>query len=198
MGRERVRTEAGIAGVALAAAGLLLLGPSGLNGQGTSIPDVPDADPADVSSVDAIITALYDVISGPVGEERDFDRFRSLFSPHGRLLPTTSGSPTGYVIWTPEQYWEQNAAALAQIGFTESELSREVDRFGLLTQVFSTYEAYRQDEGEAATPFARGINSIQLVEHGGRFWILTVAWDSERPDNPIPNRYLGGGGSPPA
>lgn len=198
MRATRIRRMGRVRAVVATVTVLLSMSVAGLMAQPSPIPEVPAADPADVSSVDAIITALYDVISGPVGEERDFDRFRSLFSPHGRLLPTTSGSPTGYVAWTPEQYWEQNAGMLTQIGFTETELSRKVDRFGLLTQVFSTYESYRQDEGESETPFARGINSIQLVEHDGRYWILTVAWDAERPDNPIPDRYLRGGGRAPA
>ena len=33
----------------------------------------------DVESVDTIIKALYEVISGEKGEERDWDRFRNLF-----------------------------------------------------------------------------------------------------------------------
>ncbi len=54
--------------------------------------------------------------------------------------------------------------------------------------VFSTYESRRAKADEK--PFARGINSIQLMQHGGRWWIVTVMWDSERPDNPIPAKYL--------
>ncbi len=41
----------------------------------------PTAKPSDVESVDAILKALYDVISGPAGQKRDWDRFRSLFLP---------------------------------------------------------------------------------------------------------------------
>lgn len=155
-----------------------------------------EADPDDVSTIDAIITALYASISGPVGVERDFDRFKSLFAQDGKLIPTGPAgpdSPAGYAYLTPEDYWERSSETLARIGFTEAEIGRTTESFGRITHVFSTYESYRLDQGDPDVPFARGINSIQLVEAGGRFWILTVFWDSERPDNPIPDRYIGTG-----
>lgn len=169
---------------AVLAAALLL--PAGATSQ--------EADPADVESVDAVITALYASISGPAGEERDFQRFRSLFTPDGKLIPTAPvgpNTPHGYLYWTPEEYWERNAAALTRIGFTEAEIGRTTETFGRVTHVFSTYESYREDQGEPDVPFSRGINSIQLVHADGRYWIVSVFWDSERPDNPIPGRYIG-------
>jgi hypothetical protein len=150
-----------------------------------------DAAPADVETVDGIIAALYDVISGPMGEERDFDRFKSLFAPDGRLIPTAPNVQNGYLYWTPDEYWSRNAQALSDIGFTEAEIGRVTESFGNVTHVFSTYESYRLDQGEPDGPFARGINSIQLVRANGRYWILTVTWDSEREGNPIPERYIG-------
>lgn len=151
-----------------------------------------EADPADVETVDGIIAALYGSISGPIGQERDFGRFRSLFAPDGRLIPTTPNAPDGYLHMTPEEYWSRSSQALSEIGFTEAEIGRVTEAFGNVTHVFSTYESYRLDQGEPDGPFARGINSIQLVHAKGRFWILSVMWDSERPDNPIPARYIGG------
>jgi len=157
-----------------------------------------EADPADVESVDAIITALYASISGPLGEPRDRDRFMSLFAPDARLLPTNGAAETGYVALTPDEYWARSSQALSDLGFTEAEIGRVTETFGMVTHVFSAYASFRQDRGDPDTPFARGINSIQLLHHRDRFWILTVFWDSERPDNPIPDRYLrmGGSGAP--
>jgi hypothetical protein len=53
------------------------------------------ADPADVESIDAIVTAAYDGISGPAGKKRDWDRERSLYFPGARLIPTAmkAGGP---------------------------------------------------------------------------------------------------------
>ena len=150
----------------------------------------PHANPADVASVDAIITALYDVISGPAGQARDWNRFRSLFAPGARLIPTMHppGATPRLGVMTPDQYAERAAGGLTRNGFFEREISRTTDTFGAVTQLFSTYESRRA--AADAKPFARGINSIQLFNDGTRWYVVTIFWDSERADNPIPEKYL--------
>jgi len=150
----------------------------------------PRANPADVASVDAIITALYDVISGPAGQARDWTRFRSLFAPGARLMPTMHppGATPRVGVMTPEQYAERAAPGFMRNGFFEHEISRTTDQFGAVTQLFSTYESRRT--ATDAKPFARGINSIQLFNDGTRWYVVTIFWDGERADNPIPDKYL--------
>lgn len=145
---------------------------------------------ADVESVDGIIGALYDVISGPAGQRRDWSRFRGLFAPGARLIPTgvrPDGSRAVRVM-TPEDYAATSGPALERSGFFEREIARRTERFGNVLHVFSTYESRRAVTD--STPFARGINSIQLVNDGSRYWVMTILWDSERKDNPIPATYL--------
>lgn len=148
------------------------------------------ARPADVASVDAIMTALYDVISGPAGAKRDWNRFRSLFAPGARLIPTGRRADSVQVmrVLTPEEYATTIGPQLEQSGFFEREIGREVDQFGGIAQVFSAYDSKRNLAD--AAPFARGINSIQLINDGRRWWVVTIFWDSERPGNPIPPQYL--------
>jgi hypothetical protein len=147
---------------------------------------------ADVSTIDGIIGALYDVISGPAGEARDWDRFYTLFLPEGaRLVP--SGMQQGHAthqVWTPREYAERAGPNLEANGFFEREIGRTTEAFGNVVHVFSAYDSKRTLQD--AEPFARGINSIQLFHDGSRYWVVTVFWDSERPDNPIPARYLVG------
>lgn len=148
------------------------------------------AKPSDVESVDAIIAALYDVISGPAGQKRDWDRFRSLFAPGARLIPTgrrPDGSQNMRVL-TPQDYADMSGPGLERNGFFEREIGRETAAFGAITHVFSAYDSKRT--AADAQPFARGINSIQVMNDGKRWWIVTVFWDSERPDNQIPGKYL--------
>jgi len=140
--------------------------------------------------MDAILAALYDVISGPAGKKRDWDRFRSLFVPGARLIPAAK-RPDGGIearVLDPEGYITRSASLLEQRGFFEREISRKVESFGHIAHVFSTYDS--RQKAEDKTPFARGINSIQLLNDGKRWWIVTVYWDSERPDNPLPPQYL--------
>jgi hypothetical protein len=149
----------------------------------------PAAKPDDVASPDAIIKALYDVISGPAGQKRDWDRMRSLFVPHARLIPTqVRGTGAGAVVLSVDDYIERAGPGLERNGFFERELARKTESFGNIMHVFSTYDSKRTAADEK--PFARGINSIQLLKDGNRWWVVSVFWDSEREGNPIPEKYL--------
>jgi hypothetical protein len=150
----------------------------------------PAARPADVSSADAIIGALYDVISGPAGQARDWDRLRSLFIPDARLIyvrPSRDSAAAARVM-TPDGYITSSGRMLEQRGFFEREISQISETFGGVAHRFSTYES--RARADDPTPFARGINSIQLLNDGRRWWVVTIYWDSERPGNPIPAKYL--------
>lgn len=173
---------------------LLLAAVLAVNPAGAQERTMRPADPADVGSLDAIIGALYDVISGPTGEARDWDRFHSLFVPEARLIPTgrAADGSIRYRTMTPAEYVEANGAGLTSVGFMETEIARTVETFGNITHAFSTYESKYTQAGQPVS--ARGINSIQLLNDGTRWWVVTIFWDSERPDNPIPAKYLPGGG----
>ena len=156
-------------------------------------PDKPPAlaaNPSDVASMDSIVAALYDVISGPAGKKRDWDRMRSLFIPGARLIPTGKRQ-TGEIssrVMTVEDYVAASGKFLEDNGFFEKEVARRTELFGNIAHVFSTYES--RHKAEDAKPFARGINSIQLMNDDKRWWIVTVFWQAEGPDNPLPEKYL--------
>ena len=147
------------------------------------------AKPEDVTTIDGIITALYASISGPKGQPRDFARMRSLMVPEARLMPTVNrpNGGRGVVVMSPNDYVAGSAQMLADIGFREKEIARKVETFGSITHVFSTYESYRLEE---TAPFSRGINSIQLLHDGTRYWVLSIFWDAERQGLQIPEKYL--------
>jgi len=147
------------------------------------------ANPADVATMDSLIAALYDVISGPPGK-RNWDRFRSLFVPGARLIPTgvRQSGEVGSRVLTPEDYIQRSAPLLEKDGFFEREVSRRVEKFANIAHIFSTYESRHGKDD--ATPFMRGINSIQMMNDGKRWWIVTVFWQGEDPKNPLPAEYL--------
>jgi hypothetical protein len=155
-----------------------------------SAPTAHPAVPADVSSIDAILHSLYDVISGPAGQTRNWDRFRSLFYEGARLIPATppiDGPPRARVLGV-EDYISRTSSAFSKQGFYEREIARRVDQFGSIVQVFSTYESRHATDD--TKPFARGINSIQLYFDGTRYFVITIFWDAERPSQPLPAKYL--------
>ena len=167
---------------------LLLALPATAQDIDSSAVEHPAAAPEDVVSVDAIIAALYDVISGPAGEARDWDRFRSLMMPTAQLIPIVrQNGSVGTIVWSPDEYIQQAGTYLETNGFFETETARQEERYGNLVHAFSTYDSFHTAEDEE--PFARGINSIQLIYQDNRWWVANIAWQSEWPDLPIPPEY---------
>jgi hypothetical protein len=161
----------------------------------------PEASSADGASVDAIVKGLYESVShGPDGEP-NWKRMRDIFLPVGMLIPPKRASEDIFTVLDVDAYeertkkWMTGAKAKGEsTAFFETEVARKTDCFGNVCQVFSTY-ASRHTPGDEK-PFMRGINSIQLVRDGSRWWVASVVWDSERPDNPIPPQYEAGAGVP--
>lgn len=150
-----------------------------------------EANPADVATLDAIMKSVYDVISGDAGKERDWDRFRTLFHKDARLIPSGKNAQTGVVgarVLSPEDYISRASANMAKEGFFEREVARTVETYGNIAHVFSTYESFHSLSDKK--PFMRGINSFQLLNDGKRWWVITIYWQGETPENPIPKKYL--------
>lgn len=149
---------------------------------------LPVADPADVESIDAIIAALYDVISGPAGE-RDWDRFRSLFAP-GAVLSAMVPRPDGTAplrVFGYEDYVRFGGQYFQDNAFYEREAGRDLRRFGNIANAMSHYESRRAPDDPE--PFARGINTITLVTDGARWYVVSIAWDEVREGNPLPEWF---------
>jgi hypothetical protein len=149
----------------------------------------PAAKAEDVKNLDAIVAAVYDVISGPPGE-RDWNRFNSLFAIDARLIavrtPKDGGKPS-LVVMTPADYAAHAGGYFKEHGFFEHELSRKTDSFGAMTHIYTTYESRETKDGK---PIDRGINSMEFFFDGERWWCVQIYWDAERPGNPIPEKYL--------
>jgi hypothetical protein len=200
--------EAGAAGAVLAALAVLT-GPMAVFAQEADEPAADDmsaeapatpttptaADPADVESIDAIMAAVYDVISGEAGEARDWDRFMSLFISEARLIASGRNpqGDHGYQVMTPRQFVDGPGGWMVENGFFEDEAYQVTERWADIAHVFSSYNSYRTAaDMEAGNHFQRGINSFQLMYDGERWWVVSIFWEGEAPDRPIPDEYLGG------
>lgn len=160
----------------------------------TSVPTPQPPAPADAASVDAIVQALYDGVSHPPGKEADWTHLRTIFLPGARLTPPkrpgeefTFLSAEGFIDRVSKGIAARNKEA-GDKGFVEREIARRADCFGNVCQIFSTYEG--RYAAADPKPFVRGINSIQLVKDGNRWWIANVVWDQEGAEKPIPAAYL--------
>ncbi len=144
----------------------------------------------DTQDIDTLISALYETICGPAGQERQWERMRALFFPGVHMIRTSldqDGIPQAKVM-DVEKYITSTSVFFQEQGFFEWEVARRTDKFGNIAHVFSTYEARYAPNNPI--PFKRGINSIQLFHDGQRWWIMNMLWDNEREDNPMPEIYL--------
>jgi hypothetical protein len=152
-----------------------------------------EADPADVASIDAIINAAYDVISGPKGRKRNWERERSLFISGARLIPTATVAGVAEVDLAPlvldiDAYIARVEPLFARDGFYEKEVARRIEQFSQIAHVWSTYESRHHPDDPK--PFMRGINSIQLFNDGKRWWIVSIYWQHESVQHVLPEKYL--------
>ena len=140
---------------------------------------------ADLAGIDQAIRRVYDVISGPPGQKRDFDKMRSLFAPGATLKAI---GPKGLHGGSLEDYISRNSAILEKEGFTERELGRRVEVWGGLATAWSAYDG-RTANGSF---HERGINSFQLVKVDGKWLVASILWQEETPDNPLPPAFIKG------
>ena len=169
--------------ITLRLAGTLLCCCSGL-----ASAQMPTPRAEDVATVDGIIRAFYDVISGPAGAPRQWSRDSSLYIPGVQFVAMSvrNGQPAANVT-DHAQYAAQSNEFFVRNGFFEQEIHRVERRFGNILHVFSTYEFRQRQDGPVQ---GRGVNSIQLFWDGRRWWIANATWDGERTDNPIPPELL--------
>ena len=140
---------------------------------------------AELKAINDTIRGVYDVISGPPGQKRDFDRMRSLFAPGATLKAI---GPKGLRGGSLEDYISRNSAILEKEGFTERELGRRVELWGGLATAWSAYDG-RTANGSF---HERGINSFQLVKVDGKWLVASILWQEETPDNPLPPAFIKG------
>jgi hypothetical protein len=157
----------------------------------TVVPTI-EARPEDVRSIDSIIKASYETISGPAGQPRQWGRDRTLYISNAYYVQTGVDLKTGKVVshgMTYQEYADSAGPDLEKYGYFEREIGRTIRVFGHVAIAMSAWEARTEANGKV---IARGVNSIQLINDGKRWWITSINWDEETPDNPIPRDLLVG------
>ena len=143
------------------------------------------ADPDDVATIDDLIRAYYESVSGHPGQ-RDGERMLSLFVDGGKISIGLDGErPTHQLA---EEYLRTERFLTISSDFFEREISRDTQRFGHMANVISTYGI--SDAMENTDYTARGVTMFQLVWHNERWWILSTLWQRESPEFPLPPELL--------
>jgi hypothetical protein len=162
------------------------------SGSGAPAPEPP---PTDGASLDSLLRALYEGVSHTPDAEPNWERLVPLFVPGARLTPPKPPGDPKWVALSFEEFRDAVRKGIAArredgkpAGFFEREIGRETHIYGSVTDVLSSYEGrFRADDPK---PFIRGVNFLQVVKAGDHFAIVAIVWDTERPENPIPEHLL--------
>jgi hypothetical protein len=146
---------------------------------------------AELSTVDAVVEALYRAVSFSPGGEPDWQLLRDLMLPGAVMAQPVQGSDE-VALLTVDEFIDRFArelegSPLRESGFRETVVRVETIRFGRTAHSHVVYEP--RTGGSSAAPLGRGVDSIQLVLTGGRWWIASIATELEQPDRPIPESF---------
>lgn len=134
--------------------------------------------------INAALDVVYASISGPVGQERDWDAMQALFTDGATLYAVT---PDGTLQGGSVADWvAQNSAGITAVGFTEVALANRLEHYGDIAHAWSSYRGdFTDPDGNPGT--VRGVNSFQLMrQEDGRWLVQSIYWQEETPDNPLP------------
>ena len=140
--------------------------------------------PESVKSIEAIVKAPLEIISGEKGEIRDWEAFRNLFTATATfsfVQHDTLGN-SRYRSFSLEEFVRIGRRGYEGNGFLEYELSKTVDEYNGIAHVFQSYYAKGQKE-------EKGINSYQLMYDGNRWWITSLIWVSNENGVPLPDGH---------
>ena len=125
-----------------------------------------------------IVPALYDVVSGAPGEERNWQLLHDLFAPTATITPLFHREGRLDIsVLTASEFVELNKLLFKDVGFYETETHNQTKQVGHMATVISAYESREAPDKPA---YSRGINTFQLVNDGRRWCVISVTWDSDK------------------
>jgi len=134
-------------------------------------------------TIDEVIKEMYDVVSFEPGQRPDWRREEAIFAPGARVVRVNDSG----VFEFDMNAFARNFDAMIDSGelpsFWEGEIWRRTDLFGDMAHVLSAYESRRSRDGEYIN---RGVNSIQLFQRDGSWWISAMIWRRDGAEVCIP------------
>jgi hypothetical protein len=146
---------------------------------------------AEVSTVEGVVEALYRAVSFAPGGEPDWQLLRFLLLPDAVLAQPVQGGDQVELL-TVDEYigrFKQalESSTLRKTGFLGTVARVSTVVYGRLAHCLVVFEA--RTDPASKEPLGRGVESIQLVRTGGRWWITSIATEFERPGLLIPEDF---------
>ncbi len=141
----------------------------------------------DVSTIDGIIKASYEIVSGKAKEKRNWERDNSLHHKNAQyFFFNRMNDKLEITTMSLDAFHKLTDEIIEEDGFFESEINREVRIFGKMAHVWSSYETRLVKDGPVVR---RGINSIQLLYENNRWFIVSWVFEGETKESRIPKTF---------
>lgn len=145
-------------------------------------------DTISVKSIEGITNKMIELISGEIGEKRNWDEYRNLFLPTAQKIsigPGRGGTQRARVM-NLEEFVRNVDPLYARDGFEEYAIGLTVNEFNGIANVFQSYYC----KNLLGTYEKRGVNSYQLVYLNDRWWIANTLFTPESDEATIPDKFL--------
>lgn len=145
---------------------------------------VPECLPT--TTLDEMVKALDDAISGPANKDRTC--LRQVLLPEARLTPMApleSGGLAPHPLTVDN--WMAMVGTRGSTPIYERQVKVGTETYGHIAHLWSTYELRPTPDGKAT---ARGINSIQAAFDGKHWRVFEILWQAETREEPVPAKYL--------
>jgi hypothetical protein len=145
--------------------------------------------PEDVSSIDGIVKAYYEVISGPAEKEREWGRDATLYVPGIRFIVFSEGKYGETVArsLSHQEFVNDSDPAMKGKAFYEREVHRITHRIGNVAHVMSTAEQQFEPGGPVK---GQSVDSLEMYWDGARWWIASANIWELKPGQPLPKEFL--------
>ena len=152
------------------------------------IPSQAQETSKDIKSIDGITNLMLDILSGPQGEKRDWELYKSLFSEGATMHIVNPNAPIGKQMKTIpiDEFVEKYSAAYSRDGFFEEATGLVVNEFNGVANAFQSFYC----KNLIGTYENRGVNTYQLIFADDRWWITNIAFANETEESKVPKKYL--------
>lgn len=136
------------------------------------------------TTLDELVKALDDAVSGPANKDRTC--FRALMMPEARLSPVVKQPEGGFAphLLSVDD-WIAAVAKRGSAPFYEVQVKVKPEIYGHFAHLWCAYEIRDMPQGKATVT---GINSIQAVQDGPRWRVLNILWESNTTAGPVPEK----------
>jgi len=126
-----------------------------------------------------LVSEFFRIISGAIDEERDWVKFRKLFTSDAKLFASVKDDLGNYTIhiWSVESYMSRLEQFLKTNDFYEKAEKIEIDYSNKIARLTCNYIASKTEEFSVI--LKKGVNHINFIQLNDEWKIINSIWEDK-------------------